>query len=137
MIRFPPYCPKSALARWFDKRFPLPRFFYNAFVSFSVPRNLNYFYTFGGILTIMLLSQLLTGIVLAMHYVPDIHLAFETSERFRREGQFGWLFRPWHCVGSSFFLLLFISIWHVDFIMVLIKICEKWYGLQVFLFISS
>ncbi|WP_375673122.1 cytochrome bc complex cytochrome b subunit [Bartonella sp. TS82HLJMH] len=105
MTRFPPYCPKNALARWFDKRFPLPRFFYNTFVIFPVPRNLNYVYTFGGILTIMLLSQLLTGIVLAMHYVPDIHLAFETSERFRREGQFGWLFRPWHSVGSSFFFI--------------------------------
>ncbi len=32
-------------------------------------------------------------------------MAFETSERFRREGQFGWLFRPWHCVGSSFFFI--------------------------------
>ncbi|WP_019221411.1 cytochrome b [Bartonella senegalensis] len=105
MTRFPPYFPKSALARWFDKRLPLPRFFYNAFVVFPVPRNLNYFYTFGGILTVMLLSQLLTGIVLAMHYVPDIHLAFETGERFRREGHFGWLFRPWHAVGSSFFFI--------------------------------
>ncbi|PIT70846.1 cytochrome b [Bartonella tribocorum] len=105
MTRFPPYCPKSALACWFDKRFPLPRFFYNAFVIFPVPRNLNYFYTFGGILTIMLLSQLLTGLVLSLHYVPDVHLAFETGERFRREGQFGWLFRPWHSVGSSFFFI--------------------------------
>ncbi|MBX4335108.1 cytochrome b [Bartonella raoultii] len=105
MRKFPPYLPKSALARWFDKRLPLPRIFYNAFVIFPVPRNLNYFYTFGGILTLMLLSQLLTGIVLAMHYVPDVHLAFETSERFKREGQFGWLFRPWHCVGSSFFFI--------------------------------
>lgn len=105
MTRFPPYCPKNALSRWFDKRFPLPRFFYNAFVIFPVPRNLNYFYTFGGILTLMLLSQLLTGLVLSLHYVPDIHLAFETGERFRREGQFGWLFRPWHSVGSSFFFI--------------------------------
>ncbi len=53
----------------------------------------------------MLLSQLLTGIILALHYVPDVHLAFETGERFRCEGQFGWLFRPWHCVGSSFFFI--------------------------------
>ncbi|MCZ2158381.1 cytochrome bc complex cytochrome b subunit [Bartonella sp. 220] len=105
MTKFSPYIPKSAVARWFDKRLPLPRFFYNAFVIFPVPRNLNYFYTFGGILTVMLLSQLLTGIVLALHYVPDVHLAFETGERFRREGQFGWLFRPWHCVGSSFFFI--------------------------------
>ncbi|WP_142416393.1 cytochrome b [Bartonella massiliensis] len=105
MTRFPPYYPKNALSRWLDKRLPLPRFFYNALVIFPVPRNLNYFYTFGGILTIMLLSQLLTGLVLSLHYVPDIHLAFETGERFRREGQFGWLFRPWHSVGSSFFFI--------------------------------
>lgn len=105
MAKFPPYFPKTALARWFDKRLPFPRFFYNAFVIFPVPRNLNYFYTFGGILTVMLFSQLLTGLVLSMHYVPDVHLAFETGERFRREGQFGWLFRPWHCVGSSFFFI--------------------------------
>ncbi|WP_208436056.1 cytochrome b [Bartonella phoceensis] len=105
MMKLPPYLPKSALARWFDKRLPFPRLFYNAFVIFPVPRNLNYFYTFGGILTVMLLSQLLTGIVLSLHYVPDVHLAFETGERFRREGQFGWLFRPWHCVGSSFFFI--------------------------------
>ncbi|VEJ45693.1 cytochrome b [Bartonella vinsonii] len=105
MTKFSPYIPKNAVARWFDKRLPVPRFFYNAFVIFPVPRNLNYFYTFGGILTVMLLSQLLTGIVLALHYVPDVHLAFETGERFRREGQFGWLFRPWHCVGSSFFFI--------------------------------
>ncbi|UTO27957.1 cytochrome b [Bartonella harrusi] len=105
MTKFPPYFPKNTVARWLNKRFPLLRFFYNAFVIFPVPRNLNYFYTFGGILTVMLLSQLLTGIVLALHYVPDVHLAFETGERFRREGQFGWLFRPWHCVGSSFFFI--------------------------------
>lgn len=105
MTKFPPYFPKSPLARWLDKRLPLPRFFHNAFVVFSVPRNLNYCYTFGSILIVMLLSQLLTGIVLSLHYVPDVHLAFETGERFRRDGQFGWLFRPWHCVGSSFFFI--------------------------------
>ncbi|EJF78713.1 Cytochrome b/c1 [Candidatus Bartonella washoeensis] len=105
MKGFPPYFPKSALGRWLDKRLPLPRFFYSVFVIFPVPRNLNYFYTFGGILTVMLLSQLLTGVVLALHYVPDVHLAFETGERFRRDGQFGWLFRPWHSVGASFFFI--------------------------------
>ncbi|KEC54679.1 hypothetical protein [Bartonella koehlerae] len=43
MTRFFSYFPKNAVTRWFDKRLPLPR-------------NLNYFYTFGGILTVMLLS---------------------------------------------------------------------------------
>ncbi|EJF89204.1 cytochrome b [Bartonella tamiae] len=105
MKNHPPYHPKWRLARWFDERLPLPRLLYNAVIIFSVPRNLNYFYTFGGILTLILLSQVLTGIVMAMHYVPDIDLAFDARERFMRDGQFGWLFGPWHAVGSSFFFI--------------------------------
>lgn len=99
------YTPKSALARWFDERLPVVRFLYNFGVSFPVPRNLNYFYTFGGILTLMLLSQILTGIVMSMHYVADVNLAFDARERFMRDGQFGWLFEPWHAVGASFFFI--------------------------------
>lgn len=99
------YTPKSALGRWFDKRLPIMRFIYDFGVSFPVPRNLNYFYTFGGILTLMLLSQILTGIVMSMHYVPDVAIAFDSRERFMRDGQFGWLFEPWHAVGASFFFI--------------------------------
>lgn len=99
------YTPKSALGRWFDKRLPIMRFIYGFGVSFPVPRNLNYFYTFGGILTLMLLSQILTGIVMSMHYVPDVAIAFDSRERFMRDGQFGWLFEPWHAVGASFFFI--------------------------------
>lgn len=99
------YTPKSALGRWFDKRLPIIRFIYGFGVSFPVPRNLNYFYTFGGILTLMLLSQILTGIVMSMHYVPDVAIAFDSRERFMRDGQFGWLFEPWHAVGASFFFI--------------------------------
>ena len=99
------YTPKSALGRWFDKRLPIMRFIYGFGVSFPVPRNLNYFYTFGGILTLMLLSQILTGIVMSMHYVPDVVIAFDSRERFMRDGQFGWLFEPWHAVGASFFFI--------------------------------
>ena len=99
------YTPKSALGRWFDKRLPLMRFIYGFGVSFPIPRNLNYFYTFGGILTLMLLSQILTGIVMSMHYVPDVAIAFDSRERFMRDGQFGWLFEPWHAVGASFFFI--------------------------------
>jgi len=101
----PPYKPQSAFARWMDKRLPLARFVHDAIFNFSVPRNLNYFYTFGGILTLMLLSQIITGLVMAMHYVPEVTLAFASRERFMRDGQFGWLFAPWHAVGASFFFI--------------------------------
>lgn len=88
-----------------DERLPVMRMMHDLAVSFPVPRNLNYFYTFGGILSIMLVSQILTGIVMAMHYVPDVAIAFESRERFMRDGQFGWLFGPWHGVGASFFFI--------------------------------
>ncbi|UXN02684.1 cytochrome b [Bartonella sp. HY406] len=99
------YTPKTKLGQFIDERLPVMRMMHDLAVSFPVPRNLNYFYTFGGILSLMLVSQILTGIVMAMHYVPDVAIAFESRERFMRDGQFGWLFGPWHGVGASFFFI--------------------------------
>ena len=62
------YAPKSGAGKWFDQRLPLARLMHDSFVSYPVPRNLNYAYAFGGILSIMLVIQIVTGIVLAMHY---------------------------------------------------------------------
>lgn len=99
------YQPTTRFGRYLDRRLPLPRFVYNHILFSPVPKNLNYFYTFGGILTLMLLSQVLTGLVMAMHYVPDVTQAFESREHFVRDGRFGWLFAPWHAVGASFFFI--------------------------------
>ena len=52
------YTPNNAFSRWFDERLPLPRLVYDSFVAYPVPRNLNYAYTFGGILSIMLVAQI-------------------------------------------------------------------------------
>ena len=49
------------------------------FVDFPTPRNLNYLWTFGGILTFCLGAQIVTGIVLAMHYQPSAEVAFDSS----------------------------------------------------------
>ena len=74
--------------------------------SFSpVPRNLNYAYTFGGILTVMLVSQILTGVVLAMHFAPDTLLAFNSVEKIMRDVNSGWLLRYLHSNGASFFFI--------------------------------
>jgi ubiquinol-cytochrome c reductase cytochrome b subunit len=48
------YQPTSGFGKWIDSRLPLPRMMYDSFVSYPVPRNLNYWYTFGGILMVML-----------------------------------------------------------------------------------
>ena len=83
------YTPKTGLGRWIDARMPLPRLVYDSFVSYPVPRNLNYAYTFGGILAIMLVSQIVTGVVLAMHYVAETSLAFAVGRKDHARREFG------------------------------------------------
>ncbi|TIP27839.1 MAG: cytochrome b/b6 [Mesorhizobium sp.] len=99
------YTPKSGIGRWVDARMPLPRLVYDSFVAYPVPRNLNYAWTFGGILALMLAAQMLTGIVLAMHYAADSSLAFDSVEKIMRDVNSGWLLRYLHSNGASFFFV--------------------------------
>ncbi len=99
------YTPKSGFGRWLDARLPLPRLVYDSFVAYPVPRNLNYAYTFGGILSLMLGLQILTGIVLAMHYAANTDIAFVSVEKIMRDVNSGWLLRYMHATGASFFFL--------------------------------
>ena len=103
------YTPKNGFSKWLDKRLPLMRFADENLLSFPTPKNLNYFYTFGFILTMCLVTQIITGIVLAMHYVPSTSLAFDSIEHIMRDVNYGWLIRYTHSNGASmFFLAVFI-----------------------------
>jgi ubiquinol-cytochrome c reductase cytochrome b subunit len=99
------YVPRTAVERWFERRLPLPRLVHDSFIVYPVPRNLNYAYTFGGILTLMLVSQIVSGIVLAMHYAADTSLAFNSVEKTMRDVNSGWLLRYLHANGASFFFV--------------------------------
>ena len=103
------YTPKNGFSKWLDKRLPLMRFADENLLSFPTPKNLNYFYTFGFILTMCLVTQIITGIVLAMHYVPNTSLAFDSIEHIMRDVNYGWLIRYMYSNGASmFFLAVFI-----------------------------
>ena len=103
------YVPTSSFGKWIDARLPIPRLVYDQFGVFPMPRNLNYLWTFGGILTFMLAAQIATGIVLAMHYVPTAEGAFDSVEHIMRDVNWGWLLRYSHAVGASlFFFAAFI-----------------------------
>jgi ubiquinol-cytochrome c reductase cytochrome b subunit len=105
------YEPKSAFAKWLDERLPIGRMMHTQFVDFPTPRNLNYLWTFGGILTFCLIAQIVTGIVLAMHYQPSAADAFDSVEAIRRDVNYGWLLRNLHAVGASmFFIAAYIHI---------------------------
>ena len=111
MFKHSNYEPRSRIERWIEARLPIIGFSYDTAVSYPVPRNLNYFWTFGGILTFMLASQIVTGIVLAMHYVPNADLAFQSIERIMRDVNYGWLIRYLHANGASmFFIAVYIHI---------------------------
>lgn len=103
------YVPKSRLAKWFESRLPIIGFVHSSFVAFPTPRNLNYWWTFGGILSFMLAAQIVTGVVLAMHYTPQSGLAFDSIEHIMRDVNYGWLLRYAHANGASmFFFALYI-----------------------------
>src|SRR3546814_17250419 len=78
------YEPKHPLMRWVDQRLPLPRLVYNAVgAGYPVPRNLNYFWNFGVLAGFALVLQIVTGIVLAMHYAANTAVAFDSVEHIR------------------------------------------------------
>jgi ubiquinol-cytochrome c reductase cytochrome b/c1 subunit len=101
----PSYVPKSAGAKWLESRLPIVGLVHSSFVVFPVPRNLNYMWTFGAILMIMLVMQIVTGIVLAMHYTPHADLAFSSVEHIMRNVEYGWLMRYLHANGASMFFV--------------------------------
>jgi ubiquinol-cytochrome c reductase cytochrome b/c1 subunit len=99
------YKPRSAFMRWMEARLPIGSLVYSSFVAYPTPRNLNYMWTFGGILSFMLGVQIITGVVLAMHYTPNVELAFKSVELIMRDVNYGWLLRYIHANGASMFFL--------------------------------
>src|SRR5690348_3567259 len=97
------YKPRSAFMRWLEPRLPIGSLLHSSFVAYPTPRNLNYWWTFGGILSFMLGVQIVTGVVLAMHYTAHVDLAFKSVELIVRDVNYGWLLRNMHAAGASMF----------------------------------
>ena len=106
------YTPSHPFMKWMDEKLPLPRLVYNAVGGgYEVPRNLNYFWNFGFLAGLCLVLQIVTGIVMAMHYAANSAVAFDTIEQTVRDVNWGWLFRYAHANGASaFFVVIYIHI---------------------------
>ncbi len=101
------YEPKHPLMKWIDSRLPLPRLVFNSVgAGYPVPRNINIWYNFGVLAGVALMIQIVTGIVLAMHYSAHIDTAFESIEHIMRDVNQGWLIRYLHMNGASFFFIV-------------------------------
>ena len=106
------YKPSHPFMQWMDSRLPLPRFVYNAIgAGYPVPRNINYWWNFGFLALICLGLQIVTGIVLAMHFAANAGIAFDSVEHIMRDVNWGWLMRYAHANGASaFFVVIYIHI---------------------------
>ena len=105
------YIPQNKGLAWFERRLPVLGLLRSSFVDYPTPRNLNYWWTFGGILTVVLMVQIVTGVVLVMHFTPTAAGAFDSVEHIMRNVNYGWLLRYVHANGASmFFLAVYIHI---------------------------
>ena len=103
--------PQNKTIRWIDSRLPIFSMMSEQAVEFPTPKNLNYMWTFGAILMFMLVTMLVSGITLAMHYAANTELAFERVEHIMRDVNFGWFIRYTHAVGASmFFFAVYLHI---------------------------
>ena len=97
--------PFKGVLGWIDDRLPIFRMFKHEYLDFQVPKSLNYFWSFGGILIFCLLGLIVSGLVLGMHYKPDADEAFKSVEHIMRDVNYGWLLRYFHMNLASFFFI--------------------------------
>ena len=97
---------KAGLMAWIDERFPLSSLITNHLTEYYAPKNFNFWYFFGALALLTLILQLVTGLVLTMHYKPDAELAFASVEYIMRDVSFGWLIRYMHSTGASLFFVV-------------------------------
>ena len=100
----------------------LIKYFYSLIFLYPAPSNLSYIWNFGVYAILALTIQLITGILLAVHYIPYIDYAFVSVEHIMRDVNNGWLLRYIHANGASIF-----------FIAVYVHICRNiYYGSYLF-----
>eukprot|EP01012_Entosiphon_sulcatum_P065453 TRINITY_DN9440_c0_g1_i13.p2 TRINITY_DN9440_c0_g1~~TRINITY_DN9440_c0_g1_i13.p2 ORF type:complete len:411 (-),score=83.16 TRINITY_DN9440_c0_g1_i13:13-1245(-) len=106
-----PFQTNSKVIKWIEARLPIISTIDGALVSYPAPRNLNYWWNFGSLAGFMLVAQIVTGIILVMHYTPHVTLAFASVEHIMRDVNYGWLLRYLHSNGASmFFVVVYIHI---------------------------
>jgi ubiquinol-cytochrome c reductase cytochrome b subunit len=106
------YKPTHPLMVWMDEKLPLPRLVYNAVGGgYEVPRNINYLWNFGFLAGLCLVIQIVSGVILAMHYGGDTRVAFDSTEHIMRDVNWGWMLRYGHANGAAaFFAVVYLHI---------------------------
>nr|ABU45682.1 cytochrome b [Emberiza stewarti] len=115
----------------------------DALIDLPAPSNISTWWNFGSLLGICLITQIVTGLLLAMHYTADTSLAFSSVAHMCRDVQFGWLIRNLHANGASFFFIciylhigrglyygsyLYKETWNIGVILLLILMATAFVG---------
>nr|YP_010809134.1 cytochrome b [Gymnothorax rueppelliae]UEX93156.1 cytochrome b [Gymnothorax rueppelliae] len=87
------------------KTHPILKIANDALVDLPTPSNISAMWNFGSLLGLCLITQILTGLFLAMHYTSDISTAFSSVAHICRDVNYGWLIRNLHANGASFFFI--------------------------------
>ncbi len=98
------YEPKSGGEKWLHKRLPIVGLMYDT-LMIPTPKNLNWMWIWGIVLVFTLVLQIVTGIVLVMHYVPHVDMAFQSVEHIMRNVNGGHMIRYFHMNGASLFFV--------------------------------
>ena len=104
------YEPKPGFETWLHTRLPVVALVYDT-LMIPTPRNLNWWWIWGIVLAFCLVLQIATGVVLAMHYTPQVNMAFRSVEHIMRDVNAGYMLRYLHANGASlFFFAVYIHI---------------------------
>lgn len=114
-----------------------------ALIDLPAPNNISIWWNYGSLLGLCLVIQIITGLFLAIHYVPNIELAFSSVRHISRDVNYGWLIRSIHANGASIFFLFlylhtgrgiyynsfyFIETWNTGVILFILTIATAFFG---------
>nr|UCU06585.1 cytochrome b [Takydromus kuehnei] len=125
------------------KHHPIIKIVNHSFIDLPTPSNISAWWNFGSLLGLCLLTQVFTGLFLAMHYTADISHAFSSVAHIHRDVQYGWLIRNLHANGASMFFIciylhigrglyygsyLFTETWNIGVILLLLTMATAFMG---------
>ncbi|WP_438862272.1 cytochrome b [Neptunicella sp.] len=97
------------LLDWIEYRIPMMRVAKMHAMEYPAPKNMNFWYVFGFLATIVLINQIVTGVWLTMNFEPSAERAFASVEYIMREVDYGYILRYMHSTGASaFFIVVYL-----------------------------
>lgn len=122
---------------------PLIKIINFSLIDLPAPINLSSWWNFGSILGICLTIQIISGILLSIHYTSNIEIAFNRISHITRDVNYGWIIRTLHSNGASIFFIClyihtgrgiyygsykFIKTWIIGVVIILITIATAFLG---------